>query len=142
MELADSGELVKRIVKMRQALLPPYCRDEDDSQRTPEQYIEFYRAHGREPLAATRGFLDALSKFESHRASTEAIALLLDARRRFIAHFPFCRDELTPHGEADPYEALAVRGYTDATTMFWTVWACNEYEQLLTELLSRLDAST
>ena len=132
------ANLIARIIAMRHGLLPPYARWEEPPARTAEEYADFYNAIGHSALEATRGFLRALEQFERAGKSEEAIAGLLEMRRAFIRALPFCQDEIDgalTEQERQSCEQFILTGYRHPDRMFWTIWACREYEEILRELV-------
>jgi hypothetical protein len=85
---------IDQIMLIRLNILPPYTYDDDEGERDKDEYIEFYQNKGEDCLESIEEYIAALNNFSDHRESDDAFSRLLDARAKFIKHFPFAYDEL------------------------------------------------
>jgi len=92
--VSDTERLINEVRFRRLALLPPYCLDGDENEKTLADYANFYRQNVCDAISATASYIDALKAFAEEPDRKELFGELLDARRWFAKAFPFCDDEL------------------------------------------------
>lgn len=85
---------IDQIMLIRLNILPPYTYDDDEGERNKDDYLEFYHNRLEDCLESIGEYIEALINFSDHRQSDDAFSRLLDARSKFIKHFPFVYDEL------------------------------------------------
>jgi len=111
----DRRGLIDKVRVDRLSLLPPYCLDGDENERTVDEYVDFYSKNLSEGILATRSYIDALQVFRNLPENDDSFGKLLDARRRFAKAFPFCDDELEglPTSQLAAYHDYLLKTYRE-----------------------------
>lgn len=106
--------VVDEIKFLRWALLPPYCENLDEDEKSSADYVQYYSANIDRCIADTSAYLSALDALYDDEQSLEAV---FAARARFAETFPFCADELRGTGGDDlqPYRAFMAATYRKDT---------------------------
>lgn len=108
-ESTTMEDLISQLQLVRTNVLPPYTYDDDEGQRSDDEYMDFYSGCLDEAVAAVTEYIDRFHQLAQQPHSDESFAAYLTSRQRFIHTLPFCEDELPSMGEADhdsTYEAL------------------------------------
>jgi hypothetical protein len=106
MDARDSTSwIIGEIQFLRLNVVPPYTLDDDEGQRSEDEYVAFYRKNIVEAIRATDAYIEAFGAIVTSPESQEAFNTYLGARRRFVQSYPFCDDELASESPAE-YQAL------------------------------------
>jgi hypothetical protein len=130
------ADVVEKIRFLRLSLVPPYCENLDEDERSVDDYTAHYALRLHECKEAARKYLSALERVKSDVGDASTATYMLEARARFAASFPFCTDELVI-ANADDLEGYVehlMQAYRrDATTGF-LARAVEQYIALLNEV--------
>jgi len=114
MESSDQkiSELIDHLRWIRLAVLPPYCGDEDEGERSEADYVTFFNERADGSISATEKYRESIAALDD-LPSKEAVEQLLAGRRAFINAFPFCTDELAgePVERSQPLENYIISLY-------------------------------
>jgi hypothetical protein len=129
-------EPVGRLVSLRWSILPPYCSNLDEDQKTPEDYADYFAANGRDGIAATDTYIEKLSSLAATPESDTAFQEVLDARTEFVRLFPFCADELTTQISL-PTREIMHRAYLRDVTGGRLLELMREYRDIVQRILAQ-----
>jgi hypothetical protein len=85
---------IPEIMLLRMNILPPYCCDDDEGDKSDEDYYAYYKEHIKDSRETTDEYINAWKNYISNTDSDDLYSELLFARSRFITNFPFSYDEL------------------------------------------------
>lgn len=93
-EEIDIEKIVEEMRMLRLNILPAYCYDEDESEKSVEDYLTYYSGNIANGLVALDNYINALQEFKEKPELEDNVGKLMNARAEFIQNFPFCYDEL------------------------------------------------
>ena len=79
----------------RTNVLPPYTYDDDEGERSDDDYIEFYHGKLDEAVVAVNTYIERFCELSQRPDSDGAFAAYLASRQQFVKSLPFCDDELS-----------------------------------------------
>lgn len=103
--MASISEIIARMQVIRLNVLPPYTYDDDEGQRSEDEYVVFYKQHIDDSIAALENYIQAIQGIIENRESERVFNEYLAARRRVIKTLPFCSDEI-PDETASDYASI------------------------------------
>lgn len=141
--MASSPEIIARLQVIRLNVLPPYTYDDDEGQRSEDEYLDFYEQHIDDSIAALDNYIQALQAVIENRETERVFNEYLAARRRVIEYLPFCSDEI-PDENAPDYASIihtlrsAVNGPKQPIFGQGDIDILHEYHSLLVSLRERI----
>lgn len=85
---------IDALMLVRINVLPPYCYDDDENERDPEEYECFLKPRIFHCLSAIGAYIEAWLAFVADPCGERVFDRLLHERSGFIGTIPFAYDEL------------------------------------------------
>jgi hypothetical protein len=136
--------IAQQLQRLRLNVLPAYCYDGDEAEKTPEDYVGFYSQTGPKALEDVEQYIRAFRRFCADTSSEQAFSELQVARHAFVLSSPYCFDELDnidPPDRARYIDTLRSIYRSDCTTGF-VIERLDEYRSFIRDLLAALDKTT
>jgi len=133
---AAAEQIIDRIQYLRWTLLPPYTYNEDEDEKTVEEYLIFYSTNINKCIESVTLYIEALREFYRDTHSETTFQEIMHIRETYIGNFPFCYDELEDEkDEEKPNFIEYMRSvYTKGASNLFLLRTCLEYRDLLQEL--------
>ncbi|MFZ5875147.1 MAG: hypothetical protein ACOYXU_01945 [Nitrospirota bacterium] len=100
----DFEGIVDEIRFLRWSLIPPYCENLDEDEKSSSEYAHYYASNLERGIESSRKYLRAIESL-AESPDIDSFKSVFCARSEFIGSFPFCEDELIGIGteELQPY---------------------------------------
>ena len=128
-------EIVSRLKFLRMSLLPPYCENLDEDEKSVFDYVAHFTSHLEQCREDARLYLGAIAQL-SESSNDNTLRDLFAARTRFAESFPFCVDELVTlsEDEAKPYRDYMAKIYREDVAEGFLAKTVAQYIALLDEI--------